>query len=450
MKKKIAAILSVLTALTLLLGMSVTGAGALTFPLPSDLKIMSKAVLLVSMDTGQTVYEQAADEKMYPASTTKIMTYIVAYESIEDVENTRIEIKKPIIDQLRNTGSSMAYLSDHIGEKVKVIDILYSLMVPSGNDAAMVLADYIGGGDINVFVDKMNAKAKELGCENTHFANPDGLHDPDHYTTARDLQKITEYALKLPNFKKISDTVSYTCEGDDTALRTTNYLIDANSEYYYTYAEGIKTGTTDEAGRCLVTTGSADGQSYMLILLGAPYKEGVQEEYYTFTDAAALFRWSLTKLELCNVKTTETPVCEANVKYAMNKKKVTLVPEKNLNAILPTDRTPDNIVLEPDIPEYLEAPLKTDQVVGTASVYYVNEKTGEKQTIATVNLVPAENVDHSGIMATIEIAGEIFKSYWFLIVIGVIVIVVVIYIIASKIHRKRKKKNRDVKRYRNF
>ena len=151
----------------------------------------------------------------------------------------------------------------------------------------------------------------------------------------------------------------------------------------------------------------------MLILLGAPYKEGVQEEYYTFTDAAALFRWSLTKLELCNVKTTETPVCEANVKYAMNKKKVTLVPEKNLNAILPTDRTPDNIVLEPDIPEYLEAPLKTDQVVGTASVYYVNEKTGEKQTIATVNLVPAENVDHSGIMATIEIAGEIFKSYWF-------------------------------------
>jgi len=193
MKKKIAAILSVLTALTLLLGMSVTGAGALTFPLPSDLKIMSKAVLLVSMDTGQTVYEQAADEKMYPASTTKIMTYIVAYESIEDVENTRIEIKKPIIDQLRNTGSSMAYLSDHIGEKVKVIDILYSLMVPSGNDAAMVLADYIGGGDINVFVDKMNAKAKELGCENTHFANPDGLHDPDHYTTARDLQKITEF-----------------------------------------------------------------------------------------------------------------------------------------------------------------------------------------------------------------------------------------------------------------
>ena len=163
--------------------------------------------LLVSMDTGQTVFEKEADAKRYPASTTKIMTYIVAYESIEDVENTRIEIKKSVIDRLLNTGSSMAFLSDHIGEKVKVMDLLYSLMVPSGNDAAMVLADYIGGGDIQIFVDKMNTKAEELGCENTHFANPDGLHDENHYTTARDLLKITNYALKLPNFKKISDTV---------------------------------------------------------------------------------------------------------------------------------------------------------------------------------------------------------------------------------------------------
>ncbi len=448
MKHLSAKILSVLMAFTVLIGTSLVSAGALSFP--NDVKTMSKSILLVSMDTGQTVFEKDADAKRYPASTTKIMTYIVAYESIEDVENTRIEIKKSVIDRLLNTGSSMAFLSDHIGEKVKVMDLLYSLMVPSGNDAAMVLADYIGGGDIQVFVDKMNTKAEELGCENTHFANPDGLHDENHYTTARDLLKITNYALKLPNFKKISDTVSYTCEGDDTPLLTTNLLIDPNSEYYYTYAEGIKTGTTDEAGRCLVTTASADGQSYMLVLLGAPYEEGVQEEYFTFTDAAALFRWSLTSLELASIKTSQTPVCEVNVKYAMNRSKITLVPEKNLTAILPTDRTNDNIVLEADVPDTLEAPLKSDQVVGTASVYYVDTATGEKQLISSVNLTPSENVEHSGIMAAFEVTGEIFKSYWFLIVIGLIVLVMVIYFIAAKIHRARKKKNRDVKRYRNF
>ncbi|MEE0952739.1 MAG: D-alanyl-D-alanine carboxypeptidase family protein, partial [Ruminococcus sp.] len=344
----------------------------------------------------------------------------------------------------------MAYLSDHVGEKVSVIDLLYSLMVPSGNDAALVLADYVGGGDVQKFVDKMNDKAQELGCENTHFANPDGLHDPDHYTTARDLLKITNYALKLPNFKKISNTVSYTCEGDDTALRTTNYLIDGTSEYYYMYAEGIKTGNTDEAGRCLVTTGSADGQSYILVLLGAPSNQDGRDEYGNFTDAAALFRWCLTALELTTVKSAETPICEEPVKYAAGRSKVTLVPEKDLITILPKNLGPDNIVIETEFPKELEAPLKTDQVVGTASVYYIDPETSEKQLIESVGLLPAEEVEHSGFMATLEIGAAIFKSYWFLFAIGLIVLVVVIYLIASKIHRNRQKKNRDVKRYRNL
>ena len=344
MKKYAIRLLSTLTALLVIIGASVCGAGAITFS--NEVNTQSHSILLVSMDNGQTVFEQNADEKMYPASTTKIMTYIIVYESIDDIENTRVEIKQEILDELKNTGSSVAYLSDHVGQKVKVIDLLYSLMVPSGNDAALVLADYIGQGDVQKFVDKMNDKAKELGCENTHFANPDGLHDEDHYTTARDLLKITNYALKLPNFKKISDTVSYTCEGDDSPLRTTNYLIDGNSEYYYTYAEGIKTGTTDQAGRCLVTTASADGQSYILILLGAPYKEGVHEEYFTFTDAAALFRWCLTSLELKTVTTVNTPICEEKVKYASGRSKVTLVPEKDSVTMLPKELTPDSIVTE--------------------------------------------------------------------------------------------------------
>ena len=448
MKKYAIRLLSTLTALLVIIGASVCGAGAITFS--NEVNTQSHSILLVSMDNGQTVFEQNADEKMYPASTTKIMTYIIVYESIDDIENTRVEIKQEILDELKNTGSSVAYLSDHVGQKVKVIDLLYSLMVPSGNDAALVLADYIGQGDVQKFVDKMNDKAKELGCENTHFANPDGLHDEDHYTTARDLLKITNYALKLPNFKKISDTVSYTCEGDDSPLRTTSYLIDGNSEYYYTYAEGIKTGTTDQAGRCLVTTASADGQSYILILLGAPYKEGVHEEYFTFTDAAALFRWCLTSLELKTVTTVNTPICEEKVKYASGRSKVTLVPEKDIVTILPKELTPDSIVTEINIDGELEAPLKADQTVGTISYYYVDPKTNQKQLLETVNLLPAEDVEHSGFLATLEVAGEVFKSYWFLFVIGLIVLVMLVYIIASRVHRRRKRRNREVKRYRNL
>ena len=448
MKKLSLKLFTVFLSALVLLGSSLFGAGALSFP--NNVKTQSKSILLVSMDTGQTVYEKNADEKMYPASTTKIMTFIVAYEHIDDIQNTRITIKKSIIDKLRNTGSSMAYLSDHIGKKVSVTDILYSLMVPSGNDAAMVLADYVGNGDIDAFVEMMNDKAEELGCENTHFADPDGFHNKNHYTTARDLVKITNYALTLDGFEKIANTSRYTCEGDDIPLVTTNGLIDPNSEYYYQYAKGIKTGTTDEAGRCLVTTASADGQTYMLVLLGAPYKEGVQEEYFTFSDAKALFRWCLVELEQQPLKTRNTPMCELDLSYAWGKNKITLNPARDLNVILPANYSEDNIEIEYDVPKELEAPLKTSDVVGTASVYYVDTKTGDRQLLETIDLTPSENVDRSGIVALWTFIVRIFKSYWFLIIIALIILTVIGYMIAAKIHRYRKKKNREVKRYRNF
>ena len=436
-------------ALCVIMLSSTLGAGAVSFSNNVDVK--SQSVLIVSMDSGQTVFEKDPDSKRYPASTTKIMTYIVAVENIPDLENTRVEIKKSIIDQLRNTGSSMANLGEHVGDKVKVIDLLYSMMVPSGNDAALTLADYVGGGDVDKFVQMMNDKAAELGCENTHFKNPDGLHDPDHYTTARDLYKISTYALTLPYFEQISNATEYTCEGDDSPLVTTNYLIDEarGGEDYYTYAKGIKTGTTDEAGRCLVTTASADGHSYIAVLLGAPYKEGEMEEYYTFTDAADLFRWALVDLEMQTIKSAQTPVCEQKVKLAWGRDSVSLVPEKNLNAIVPKGYKPSNIVVETDTPEEARAPLYTDKPVGTASVYYVEEGK-EKQLIATVNLVPIEQIDKSGILEVLDVAGTIFKSYWFLVIIGIIVILLIIYFISSRVHRARKKRNRKVKRYRNL
>ena len=273
MKRHTVKIISALTALLVILLSAAVPAGAVSFPNKVDVR--SESALVVSLDSGQAVYEKDPDSKRYPASTTKIMTYIVAVENIDDIDNTSIEIKKKVIDQLKGTESSTANLSEHLGKKVKVIDLLYGMMVPSGNDAALVLADYVGGGDVQKFVDLMNEKANELGCQNTHFTNPDGLHDAEHYTTARDLYLISKYALTLPYFEQISNTTEYTIAGDEDPLVTTNYLIDKDrgGDYYYSYARGIKTGTTDEAGRCLVTTASADGHSYIAVLLGAPLKE---------------------------------------------------------------------------------------------------------------------------------------------------------------------------------
>lgn len=450
MKRTFRKILSLTCLILIILSVSIPSAGAISYP--NDVKTTSDAILLVNMDSDQVVFEKNADEKKYPASTTKIMTYIVAYEHIDDIENTKIEIKQSVLDELEGTGSSLANVAEHVGEKMSAIDLLYSMMVPSGNDAAMVLADYVGNGDISAFVDMMNEKAKELGCENTHFQNPDGLHNDDHYTTARDLSIITSYALTLPKFAEISNTDTYYCEGDTVPLITTNYLIDANrgGEYYYMYAKGIKTGTTDQAGRCLVTTASADGYSYLLVLLDSPYKEGEYEEYGTFTDAADLFRWALTSLDLETIATAQTPVCEQKVNLAWGVDKVLLVPQNNLSAIVPKDIDDENLIIETDVPESIDAPLDKDTVVGTETIYYKDTKTGEKQVIATVNLVSSEKVDRSGILFVLSVIGTLFKSYWFLMVIAVIVLILLIYFIVSKIHSAKSKKGKKVKHYRNL
>lgn len=448
MKIKSIKIISLLLILIVMFCSSFFTVGAISYS--NDVKTESDSILLVNMDSEQTVFEKNADEKRYPASTTKIMTYIIVVENIDDLDNTRVPIKESVLKRLEGTGSSLANLEQHIGETMSVIDLLYSMMVPSGNDASVVLADYVGNGDIDAFVDMMNQKAEELGCENTHFENPEGLHDENHYTTARDLYKITSYALTLPRFSEITNTTSYYCEGDDYPLVTTNYLINPNyPEYYYMYAKGIKTGTTDQAGRCLVTTATADGYSYMAVLLHAPYEEGVSEEYGTMTDAANLFRWALTQLEFETVATSSTPICEQKIELAWGRDSVLLVPEKDFSAIVPKDLEDDQIVIETDVPESIDAPVDTKTVVGTATIYYKNSD-GEKQEITKVNLVPDENIEMSGILFVFRVIGTIFKSYWFLVIIGIIIIILLCSFISSKISKKRSKDKRQVKRYRNF
>ncbi|MGN0441760.1 MAG: D-alanyl-D-alanine carboxypeptidase family protein, partial [Acutalibacteraceae bacterium] len=204
MKMKFIRFISVLCTLVVLACVFVPSVGAVSFT--NNVPTKSESILLVNTDTGQTVYEKEADTKRYPASTTKIMTYIVVIENVDDIESTKVTIKKAVLDKLNGTGSSVANLEAHIGKTMTVKDLLYSMMVPSGNDAAMMLADYIGGGSVDKFVDMMNEKAKALGLKNTHFKNPDGLHDPDHYTTARDMYTMAAYALKLPYFEEITNT----------------------------------------------------------------------------------------------------------------------------------------------------------------------------------------------------------------------------------------------------
>ncbi|MBQ9673126.1 MAG: D-alanyl-D-alanine carboxypeptidase [Ruminococcus sp.] len=407
-----------------------------------NVKTESDTVLLVNLDTGVTVYSKAADKKRYPASLTKIMTYVVVAENVEDFSK-KVEVKQSVIDELVGTGSSLSGASEFVGKKITVEQLLQCMMIESGNDAALVLADYVGGkSGVKGFVKMMNAKAKELGCTNTHFVNPHGLHNKDHYTTANDLYKITSYALTLPEFSKITNSTSY--EIGDYYGSSTNHMLDStDTTYYYKYARGIKTGTTDEAGRCLVTMAVADGYSYLAVLMHAPYVD--DETYGTMTDAAELFRWAFRNIELREIVSKETPICEEKVNLSWDKSSIQLCPENDYNALLTEDVSDSDITITTNVPSSINAPVNQGDYVGTADVYYKDEK------VATFRLLADEKVERSTLLYVFDILQSVFTSMYF---IGAAIIVVVLFIIylfvVVKHNKNAKKRKRQVKHYRDM
>ena len=430
--RSLAALTLVLTLLSAILPVS---AGAVSF----DCKVetYSDSILMVNLDTGMEVYSKDPDTRRYPANLTKIMTYIVAAEYFDDF-STRIKIKQSVIDEVVADGMACTGMDWHTGESMTVQDILYALMLPVGHDAAMVLADYIGEGDVNVFVDLMNKKADELGCKDTHFMNPTGVHHNNHYTTARDMYLITRHAIGLPMFSKICSTATYYMEGDDYPLVTTNYMIDVGrgGEYFYTYATGVKNGTTTEAGRCLVATARLDeeGYSYICVCLHAPYDEDKEIfDQYCMIEAANLFRWAFLNLTFVTPVTKDTPICEQKVDHAWDTESILLVPDADLNIVLPDDYKDSDITIVPDSTDPVSAPINKGDFITTATVYY------KDQPFASVNLIAQESVGVSPMLYVTDAIKSVLTSPWFLLAVAVIVVLFIIYVSVSSSYARKKR-----------
>ncbi|MVB11299.1 D-alanyl-D-alanine carboxypeptidase DacF [Caprobacter fermentans] len=450
MKKKLASLFSVLLVCCVLF--TAVPAQAASFPV--DFDTSCAAIALVNLDTGTTVYQKNADTRREPASLTKIMTYIIVSEHVKDLQGTRVTVSKEVVDRLLGTGSSMSNI--RVGNVLTVYQLLNCMMVPSGNDAALVLADYVGNGSVDKFVELMNEKAKALGCKGTRFANPHGLHNDQHYTTANDLVKITRCAMSLPYFMQICSQTRYTYKpvgGPDAGkqmptLSTTNLLIDKNAlggKYFYTYAKGIKTGHTDEAGYCLISTASAYGYTYLCVALGAPSVDANGKAVTArgeMLDSAALYRWALTKLELKKIVGTDQSLGEVKLNYAWQKDSLLLSAEKSFSAILPKDVSSSSIIINKTIPDHVDAPVKKGDVIGKATLKYAD------QTLATINLVASESVERSELLHMTDVVKSIFTSIWFLIIAALIILLVVIYIILTLIYNRKKKNMRKVKKYR--
>ena len=233
-----------------------------------DLEVPN-CIVVDQNDPSIVLYEQNADEKSIPGSTMKIMTCILSIELCTDLEQ-----KVTITGQaasLKETNSLMGVIR---GESLTVRELLYGLMLESGNDAALMLA-LTFGGSMEGFAELMNQKAAELGMANTHFVNSSGAYKSGQYSTARDMAVLTCYAMQNELFRTLVSTVHYTIEPNDVRTRAmemtnSNKLISdpADSSLFYEYATGVKTGSTELGGKCLVASASKDGASVVAVMLG--------------------------------------------------------------------------------------------------------------------------------------------------------------------------------------
>lgn len=338
-------------------------------------KITSKAYVLYNPDSDQVIESINGDAKMYPASLTKMLTALVAYEMCEDLDNEIITVSENAIKSIYGTGSSTAGLK--IGEKVTVRQLLYLLIMPSGNDAANVIAEHFCG-DNETFAQIMNQKAKEIGMVNSHFANPHGLHDNNHYTTAKDLALLADAYSEVDTLYEIANTLLFvmpaTNKQPEREIKTTNFLMIDGSGYFYAYADGLKTGNTDKAGRCLAASAKKDGLRFICILLDCPEvwrgKNYIRSE---FLEAAEVFEYAFNNFEYVKIAEKGTKI-GANSVYETFNKKVDVLLSDDVFSILPngTDLSKLEIVYNLDNLDddnLLIPNITKGEKLGTANLY---------------------------------------------------------------------------------
>lgn len=299
--------------------------------------LSAKSAILIDALTGETLYELNAQTAMPMASTTKIMTGIIAIENLDINSSIKIEREYTLAE-----GSSM-YLKE--GESIKMLDLLYGLMLSSGNDAALALA-----GQKDNFIELMNKKVSDLGLKNTHFINPNGLDDPNHYTSASDLSLITRYAMQNELFRTIVSTKTYS--SGDRFMKNHNKML-----WLYDGSTGVKTGFTKKSGRCLVSAAKRDGRELIAVTLNAPSD---------WQDHTSLFDYgfNLYKKHTIDIYEDTIPI------YGSDKKSTKISSSK---PIYTSTLQGEEITYKIFSNKFTYAPIKTGATYGIIKYYINNE-----------------------------------------------------------------------------
>ncbi len=460
--RKVSLFLSLLMILSLILSVAVSANETTTnYSVPFEIN-EDGAYYMVEQKTGTLIFAQNEHEKMYPASLTKIMTVILALENCPDLSE-KVTYKLAIQDAIYQlnvaAGGGLSLAGFSAGEEITVKDLLYACMLPSGNEAAEILADHIAGSG-PAFYEMMNEKAKELGAMDTNFCNANGLYNVEHYTTAYDMYLIASYAMENETFAEIVSTVTYTSEPTNKqengyTWTNTNRMMNPQNEYYSSIISGVKTGTLDEAGRCLITTAEKSGYEYMLVLMGADlYDENGQYLPYRadFQQTQQFYDWAFENYKVKTVIEKGTVVYEIDLRLAKDgKKSLQLMSGATFSTLMPQSYNVDNVRGVPELDltllnedKSIDAPVEKGDVVGELKLILSGKEIGR------VDLLAAETVQRSEALYLLDQVKAVFSSFWFKFIFLFFLVFILLYVVIMVIRNRNRRKYRHVRKKRRF
>ena len=365
-------------ALLLTVALAVTAAlpGFAVYEMPIQTANEAESVYLFNLDTGKPILEQNAEQPRYIASLTKMMTALLFLESGKDL-NESITIPAPLTQEFKDiqnaNGSTMNL---RIGETIRRIDLLYGLLVASANDAASVIAMDVSDGNLPAFVNRMNERARELGCTSTSFTCVHGLYDYGNVSSAEDLAKIAAACHANETYMQVANTLTYTLPAtnlhqNERQITSTNLMLNPEYAYYRDYIRGMKTGFTTLAGRCYTTFAEKDGHTYGLVVLGSDLDN-------IYRECSEMLDWAFASFSDRQLVDTDTVLTTVPLKKCRSEEAVELYAAEPVSGYGHAD---DNVTYTFNLPESVPATVKDGAVIGEATVYLDGYEVG------TVNLV---------------------------------------------------------------
>ena len=426
MKKFCAILFSFVLIVVLALPVAAEGeSGTLADTAPA---LTAPAAYVVNLDTNIVVYEKNSETPLSAASLTKMMTTLLLLENYQDQLDT-ISLTAPsyIYDLIWEQSTNASTADIRRGETHSLRNLLYAMLLPSGNEASYIVADYMGGGSIDSFVAMMNDEAKAVGCTGTTFVDPCGLN-PNNITTARDAYLILRALTAYDIFATVVGTPTYDMGTNDRYVTPGTYILQntdklvTNSSYHRDYTKGGKTGSLGE-WQNFAGWHSQDGESYISVLLNVPMESDPEGGRPALLETGTIMDWVFNTYTIAPALDTTQPITEVRVAYSTQADTVMLYPADNMMTLLP--REGGSALTEQifNVPDELGAPIKQGDIVGTVTL------TIQGETIGTADLIAGSDISRNQLLYTISRIGTFFSSTYFKVVVMLTMLAVGAYLI---------------------